>query len=240
VLPPGGLSHLFVAGVVAALVAAVAAVERKGALQLMLSRPLVLGPLLGWALGDAQGGLVIGIPLELLFLGGVNLGGSLPDNETLLASAMTTAAVLAGKATGTGVDPPLAALALLFLFPLALAGRRLERRTEERNDGLFELALANVERDPDPFPLNLRGLVFPFVATAAICFAVAFFAPVLAAARASCSVRAVSALTGSWHAVWALAAATSIRAVRDPRAARFAVAACAVTLSLVHLFWGRP
>ena len=60
VFPPGGLPHLIVAGLIAALVAGVAAVERKGALQLMLSRPIVLGPLLGWALGDAQGGLVIG------------------------------------------------------------------------------------------------------------------------------------------------------------------------------------
>jgi mannose/fructose/N-acetylgalactosamine-specific phosphotransferase system component IIC len=240
VLPPGGLPHLFVAGVVAALVAGVAAVERKGALQLMLSRPLVLGPVLGWALGDAQGGLVIGIPLELLFLGGVNLGGSLPDNETLLAGAMTAAAVLAGEATGKGVDPPLAALALLFLFPLALAGRHLERRTEERNNGLFELAFRSVERDPDPFALNLRGLLFPFVATAAICFAAAFFAPLLAAVRASCSERALSALAGSWHAVWALAAATAIRAVRDPRAPAFALASFAVTLVLALFFSGRP
>ena len=231
-LPPGGLLHLFVAGVVAALVAGAAAIERKGALQLMLSRPLVLGPLLGWALGDAQGGLVIGVPLELLFLGGVNLGGSVPDNETLLAGTMTTAAVLAGEAAGTGVDPPLAALALLLLFPLALVGRRLERRTEERNNTLFELAFAKVAQDPDPFPITLRGLVLPFVATAAICFAAAFFSPVLAAARSSCSPRAVGALTGSWHAVWALAAATAIRAVRDRRAPLFALASFAATLVL--------
>jgi PTS system mannose-specific IIC component len=239
VFPPGGLAHLFVAGVVAALVAGVAAIERKGALQLMLSRPLVLGPLLGWALGDAQGGLVIGIPLELLFLGGVNLGGSLPDNETLLAGAMTTAAVLAGEAAGTGVDPPLAALALLSLFPLALVGRRLERRTEERNNALFELALGRVAEDPDPFPINLRGLVLPFVATAAICFAAAFFAPILAAARSSCSPRAASALTGSWHAVWALAAATAIRAVRDRRAPLYALASFAATLVLALIVAGQ-
>src|SRR5438445_3656937 len=143
---------------IAALIGCLSAIERKGAFQLMLSRPIVLAPVLGWALGDAQGGLVIGVPLELLFLGGVNLGGSLPDNETLLAGAMTTAAVLAGKATGGGVDPPLAALALLFLFPLALAGRHLERRTEDRNNALFELAFAKAAEEPDPFPINLRGL----------------------------------------------------------------------------------
>jgi mannose/fructose/N-acetylgalactosamine-specific phosphotransferase system component IIC len=235
VFPAGGLAHLFFAGLVAALAAGLAALDRKGALQLMLSRPLVLGPVLGWALGDAQGGLTIGVPLELLFLGGVNLGGSLPENETLLAGAMTTAAVLAGEAAGTGVDPPLAALALLLLFPLALVGRRLESRTEQRNNAFFELAWATVEEDPDPFLLNLRGLLLPFVATAAICFAAAFFSPLLAAARSACSARLAQALTGSWHAVWALAAATAIRAVRDRRAPVFAAASFAITLVFVFL-----
>ena len=57
---------MFLLAATAALIGGLSAVERKGALQLMLSRPLVLAPVLGWALGDAQGGLVLGIPLELL------------------------------------------------------------------------------------------------------------------------------------------------------------------------------
>ena len=68
-LPPGGPLHLFLLAAIAAVVGGLAAVERKGAFQLMLSRPLVLGPILGWALGDARGGLAVGVPLELLFSG---------------------------------------------------------------------------------------------------------------------------------------------------------------------------
>src|SRR5213076_3276482 len=100
-LPPGGAPHLFVLATIAALLSGLAAVERKGAFQLMLSRPLVLGAILGWALGDARGGLLLGVPLELLFLGGVNLGGNLPDNESLLAGAVTSMVVPAGIAAGT-------------------------------------------------------------------------------------------------------------------------------------------
>src|SRR5438132_978577 len=122
VLAPAGTTDLIGAAVVAALIGGLAAVERKGALQLMLSRPIVLAPLLGWALGDPRGGLVLGVPLELIFLGGVNLGGSLPDNETLLAAALTSAVVPAGIFAGTGVDAPLAALGLALLYPLAVAG----------------------------------------------------------------------------------------------------------------------
>src|SRR5438552_2111358 len=56
-LPPGGAAHLFFLAAVAALVGGLSAIERKGALQLMLSRPIVLAPILGWALGDARGAL---------------------------------------------------------------------------------------------------------------------------------------------------------------------------------------
>src|SRR2546423_13556205 len=90
-LPAGGAPHLFLLMAIAALIGGLSAIERKGAFQLMLSRPIVLAPILGWGMGDAQGGLLLGIPLGLLFLGGVNLGGSLPDNESLLAAEMTAA-----------------------------------------------------------------------------------------------------------------------------------------------------
>ncbi|HEY5677663.1 MAG TPA: PTS sugar transporter subunit IIC, partial [Myxococcales bacterium] len=135
-LPPGGAPHLFLLAAIAAMVGGLAAIERKGAFQLMLSRPLVLGPVLGWALGDARGGLAVGVPLELLFLGGVNLGGSLPENESLLAAGLTALVVPAGMAAQSGVDAPLAAMGLALVFPLALFGRRLERASEQRNGEL--------------------------------------------------------------------------------------------------------
>src|SRR5256885_9687966 len=118
-LPPRGVPQLFLLADIAAFIGGLSALERKGALQLMLSRPIVLAPMLGWALGDAQGGLLLGIPLELLFLGGVNLGGNLPDNESLLAGALTAMVVPAGLAVRTGVDAQLAALGLALLLPLA-------------------------------------------------------------------------------------------------------------------------
>src|SRR3982751_712291 len=111
-LPAGGVAHLMSLAAVAALIGGLSAVERKGAFQFMISRPIVLAPILGWALGDARGGLLLGVPLELLFLGGVNLGGNLPDNESLLAGGLTSMVVPAGLAVGTGVDPTLAAMGL--------------------------------------------------------------------------------------------------------------------------------
>src|SRR6266404_6533181 len=234
-LPAGGAPHLFFLAAVAALIGGLSAIERKGAFQLMLSRPIVLAPILGWAMGDAQGGLLLGIPLELLFLGGVNLGGNLPDNESLLAAALTATVVPAGLAAGTGVDAPLAALGLALLLPLALFGRRLERASEERNTQLMLEALERAERgDPFAVRVNLRGLLLPFGAAAGICAIAVLASPMLALARTLCRGAQLLALEGAWHAVWAVAGACAIRAIRDPRAPALA-AACAVTVIAITL-----
>lgn len=238
---PDGVTDLFRTAVIAAAIGGLAAVERKGALQLMLSRPIVLAPLLGWALGDPRGGLVLGVPLELIFLGGVNLGGSLPDNETLLAAALTSAVVPAGIAAGTGVDAPLSALGLLLLYPLAVAGRQLDRATEWYNGRLSELALARAAGgDARAAGANLRGLLLPFAVTASICFACAAFSPLLGVARGACPPRLASGLTGAWHAVWALAAASAIRAIRDPRAPAFAALGFGATIAAAALLKALP
>ena len=218
-LPPGGAAHLFFLAAVAALVGGLSAVERKGAFQLMLSRPLVLAPVMGWLLGDARGGLFLGVPLELLFLGGVNLGGNLPDNESLLAGALTAMVVPAGIAGRTGVDPALAAMGLAVLVPLALFGRRLERASEERNTQLLAEAIERANRgDPRPAELNARGLLLPFGAAAGICALSVFLSPILALLRIGTSWSLAVVLEAGWHAVWAVAAACAIRAIRDPRA----------------------
>jgi mannose/fructose/N-acetylgalactosamine-specific phosphotransferase system component IIC len=232
------LHHLLLAGI-AALVGGVAAVERKGAFQLMLSRPIVLAPVLGALLGDVQGGLLLGVPLELLFLGGVNLGGNLPDNETLLAAALTAMVVPAGLALRTGVDAPLAALGLALLFPLALFGRRLERVSEMRNAQLVDEAVRRVRAgDASATSLSLRGLLLPFGATAGICAAAALISPLLGWVRAQCSPAVVVALAGSWHAVAAVAGACAIRAIRDPRAPLFAAISAAVMAALAFSLRG--
>lgn len=231
--------HLLSLAAIAALASGLAAVERKGMGQFMLSRPLVLAPLLGWALGDAASGLMLGVPLELLFLGGVNLGGSLPENETLLASALTSALVPAGLSRG-GVDPALAALGLLLLYPLARIGRRLDRASEQHNSALLDAALARAQAgDPGGVELNLRGLLLPFVSSAAICAGCALISPLLSALRESCGPRAVTGLEGAWHAAWALAVACAIRAIRDRRAPALAGAVVAGLLAaaLARRLW---
>jgi mannose/fructose/N-acetylgalactosamine-specific phosphotransferase system component IIC len=224
---------------IVAVVAGLAAVERKGAFQLMLSRPLVLSPVLGLLLGDGRAGLLLGVPLELLFLGGVNLGGNLPDNETLLAAALTAAVVPAGAALGSGVDPALAALGLILLFPLAFYGRKIERAAEQRNAVIAAEAIARVQAgDTSATWLNLQGIFLPFGSTFAICALALLFSPVLAFLRGRCGPWAVQALSGAWHATLAVSAACAIRAIRDARAPYFAALSAAVLAFAAFAFKG--
>ena len=229
------MEYLVVAGV-----AGLAAVERKGFLQAMLSRPVALAPLLGFALGDLPGGLVLGPPLELLWLGAVNMGASLPPNETLATAAITGGAVLAGRALGTGVSPAVAVLAVALAGPLAILGRATDRAIEEWNVRLAERAEALVARGSFRAAVreNLRGLALPFVAAALVAplgaALVAHAAPVVLRA-----LPAASAPLGSgFAALCGLAAAAGARAFRSARGLRIFAGAAAATFVVGWLAGG--
>ena len=231
-LPDGGVLHLLRLCAVAALASGLAAVERKGAVQLMLSRPLVLAPALGFLLGDLHTGLWLGVPLELLFLGGVNLGGSVPQNETLLCAGLVSAVVPAGLALGHA-DEALFGLGLAGLYPLAVIGRWLEHKTEAHSGALAALVVERTAAgDPDAVEVQVRALLFPFLTSAAVAAACVLSSPTLAWARQHFPERLASGAAGGWHAVWALGLAVAIRAVRDPRALRVSLVAAAAVLLL--------
>src|SRR5512142_1835743 len=109
----------------------------------MLSRPIALATVIGLALGDVAGGLYVAAPLELLWLGAVNLGAALPVHEALGTAAIAGATVLAMQALrSAGVSAPallpaVAVLAVLLCAPLALLGRRADRLTERWNERLY-------------------------------------------------------------------------------------------------------
>lgn len=222
------------------LIAGLAAVERKGFLQAMLSRPIALAPLAGLALGDAAGGLVVAAPLELLWLGAINLGAALPIHEALGTAAIAGGAVLAGQALGTGVTPPVAVLAVLLCAPLALLGRRTDRLVEAENERLAlraerELACHHAKA---AVRLNLYGLVLPF----ALAFVLAPLGAALCGAVVPALLRRVPAaelpLTLAWWTFTGLACAAGAKALRARRAG-WAFAAAAVAVLLGGLALGR-
>ncbi len=233
------------------VVAGLAAVERKGFLQAMLSRPIALGALTGLALGDTASGLFVAVPLELLWLGAVNLGAALPVHEALGTAAIAGGTVLAARAleargvSGPALLPAVAVLAVIVCAPLALVGRRADRLVERWNERLY----ARAERDLAQGDLdaaarvNLYGLPLPF--------AIGFLLAPLGAALAAAVIPAVlsrapgalSALALGWVAFAAFACASGAKAMRAARAPAYYAGALAVGLGLVGatvLAGGRP
>ncbi|HZZ86290.1 MAG TPA: PTS sugar transporter subunit IIC [Anaeromyxobacteraceae bacterium] len=204
--------------VIIAILAGLAAIERKGFLQAMLARPVALSTLTGLALGDVQGGVLVGAPLELFWLGAVNLGAALPVHEALGAAAVTGGAVLAGRALG-GVTPEVAVLSLLLAAPLAVLGRRAERLTEIANERLAaraEEALASGDAS-GATRVNLLGLLAPFLISALLAPLGAAVAAV-AVPRLVLGPLAALPLAAGWFAFAGLACASGAKAMRAPQA----------------------
>lgn len=72
----------------------------------MLNRPIVIGPLVGLALGDIQSGVIIGAALEAVFMGVVNIGGASAAEPGLATAVGTVFAINLGG--GAAVALPLA------------------------------------------------------------------------------------------------------------------------------------
>jgi mannose/fructose/N-acetylgalactosamine-specific phosphotransferase system component IIC len=223
------------------LVAGLASVERKGFLQAMLSRPIALATITGLALGDVTSGLYVAAPLELLWLGAVNLGAALPVHEALGTAAITGATVLGVRAlraagmSGPALLPAVAALAVFLCAPLALLGRRADRLAERWNERLY----ARAERDlaagnaAAAARVNLYGLALPFAVGFVLAPLGAGIAAVIVPFAVERAPGALPALALGWVTFAAFACASGAKAMRAVRAGAFYFGAIGLGLCLV-------
>src|ERR1700742_1700094 len=77
----------------------------------LLSRPLVLGPLVGLVLGDLAQGVMIGATLELIFMGNIKIGAAIPPDVITGGVLATAFTILSGKG---------AAIALALAVPISI------------------------------------------------------------------------------------------------------------------------
>ncbi|MDD5655734.1 MAG: PTS sugar transporter subunit IIC [Elusimicrobia bacterium] len=153
----------------AAALAALLELDDVHIAQIMVSRPIVLGPLLGLCLGQPAAGLALGAAYELLGLNDLPMGERMPLNGSVAAAA----AILL-SAGDRALAPELA-------FPAGLAAgwthRRLESALRQRRRNLCGSAEKRVLRGDAP---GLGGLAARALAgQAAATFA--FFLAVLLA-----------------------------------------------------------
>lgn len=76
-----------------ASVAVISGLDRTAFPQIMISRPIVVGPLTGWLLGNPSAGLQVGLLVELLWLGRLPVGAAIPPDDTQVTVGATALAI---------------------------------------------------------------------------------------------------------------------------------------------------
>jgi len=86
----------------------------------LLSRPLVLGPLVGLVLGDPEQGVIIGATLELIFMGNIKVGAAIPPDVITGGVLGTAFAIISGKgpAIALAIAVPVSILAEMLISSL--------------------------------------------------------------------------------------------------------------------------
>jgi mannose/fructose/N-acetylgalactosamine-specific phosphotransferase system component IIC len=110
----------------------------------MINQPLVLCPLVGLIMGDVQLGIVAGATLQLVFLGVMGIGGTLPPDSTLGSVIGTAFAISMGQSVevALGFAVPVAMIGSVFTFLgyliRGLFNPLVERYCEEGRDKALE------------------------------------------------------------------------------------------------------
>lgn len=109
-------------------------------IQTMISRPIIIAPVVGIILGNPYAGLMIGAILELFWIDRVPIGIYIPPNDSVAAAFAASLAILAGQALG-GVNHPLIALSVLVAIPFGIVVKKMDVKIVESNNVLSDQAL---------------------------------------------------------------------------------------------------
>jgi len=85
-----------------ALAGAILSMDATSIGQLMISRPIVVGPLLGCYLGDSRSGLAIGMIIELVWMNVIPLGTSVIPDVTVVTVLATYWGIWSGRLAHSG------------------------------------------------------------------------------------------------------------------------------------------
>ena len=121
-------------------------------IQAMISRPVVIAPIIGLLLHNLYAGLVIGAFIELIWLDRIPIGTYIPPNDSITAVVATSTAVIAGQKLG-GISPPeLIALSILIAIPCGILAKQMDILIIKSNDILSDQALVDAKKN------NIRGI----------------------------------------------------------------------------------
>jgi len=120
-------------------------------IQAMISRPIIVAPVVGLLLGNPYAGLIIGAILELFWIDRIPIGIYIPPNDSITAALAASMAILTGQALGV-VTRELMALSILLAIPCGIVAKKVDVKIVESNDHLSDQALLEAK------DLNIRGI----------------------------------------------------------------------------------
>jgi len=214
-------------------VGAVVSLDRTAAFQTMVSRPLVTAPVIGYVLGNVEAALVVGIVLELLFIGDLPVGRYIPVHETGL-TVLVTAGVLNAIPVSFPVEGVVPA-ALLVAVPVALAYKKADALVRMVNSRFYDNAVTTLNSGEEPCMAaeNLKGAALFFGAGFVTLFVTAM--PVIALARYLRPVARQAAVFPALAGCLVLGVAAGVNTVYTGRTLLVFAAAGAATVAVVWM-----
>jgi mannose/fructose/N-acetylgalactosamine-specific phosphotransferase system component IIC len=135
---------MIMSGIFGVLLGSILWMDRVFMFQFMVSRPMIMAPLIGLAMGDVKIGLFVGASLELLWLNATPVGAYLPNDESFCAAIAVPVAVTASV---TMSDASAAGLAILLSMPFSFVGKSLDTYIRTINERLMPNTGEISERD---------------------------------------------------------------------------------------------
>ena len=137
--------HLYTLIILVSLCGSLFCLDRV-VVQSMISRPVVVAPLVGLLLQNPYAGLVIGALIELIWIDRLPIGTYIPPNDSIAAVSAVAIAVIAGAKLG-GVTPQIIALSVLIGIPCGLIAKQVDVKIIESNNALSDQALVDAQKN---------------------------------------------------------------------------------------------
>ena len=93
------------------IVAAIISLDVTACWQIMISRPIIIGPVIGYLCGDFSHGIITGAMLELIWINTLPLGASIPL-DAAATTVVATASAIFMERWWTGTEPAAIAIGL--------------------------------------------------------------------------------------------------------------------------------
>ena len=115
-------------------------------IQAMVSRPVVIAPLIGFFLNNLYAGLIVGALIELIWIDRLPLGTYIPPNDSIAAVVAISVTGIAGSILGR-VPPELIAFVVLLAIPCGMIAKKMDVLMIKSNDTLSDQALEDAREN---------------------------------------------------------------------------------------------